>query len=97
MAAQNLKNPLSSSPHRLDFLVSSELNNVDSIEIDVINYLKSELSKLINKSVSLLDISKVEYTKGVKYQKSLFDEIINIKSENRKTKLLCLQKIILFL
>ena len=48
--------------------------------------------KLINKSVSLLDISKVEYTKGVKYQKSLFDEIINIKSENRKNQTSVLTK-----
>ena len=40
--------------------------------------------KLINKSVSLLDISKIEYVKGVEYQKSLFDEIISIKSKNRK-------------
>lgn len=40
--------------------------------------------KLINKSVSLLDISKIEYVKGVEYQKSLFDEIISLKSKNRK-------------
>ena len=40
--------------------------------------------KLINKSVSLLDVSSIEYTKGVEYQKSLFDEIISIKSKNRK-------------
>ena len=40
--------------------------------------------KLINKSVSLLDVSTIEYVKGVEYQKSLFDEIISIKSKNRK-------------
>ena len=40
--------------------------------------------KLINKSVSLHDISTIEYVKGVEYQKSLFDEIISIKSKNRK-------------
>lgn len=40
--------------------------------------------KLINKSVSLLDVSTIEYIKGVEYQKSLFDEIISIKSKNRK-------------
>ena len=40
--------------------------------------------KLINKSVSLHDVSTIEYVKGVEYQKSLFDEIISIKSKNRK-------------
>ena len=40
--------------------------------------------KLINKSVSLHDVSTIEYIKGVEYQKSLFDEIISIKSKNRK-------------
>ena len=40
--------------------------------------------KLTNKSVSLLDLSKIEYAKGVEYQKNLFDEIIRIKSDNRK-------------
>ena len=40
--------------------------------------------KLINKSVSLYDVSTIEYVKGVEYQKSLFDEIISIKSKNRK-------------
>ena len=40
--------------------------------------------KLINKSVSLIDVSTIEYVKGVEYQKSLFDEIISIKSKNRK-------------
>ncbi len=40
--------------------------------------------KLINKFVSLHDVSTIEYVKGVEYQKSLFDEIISIKSKNRK-------------
>lgn len=40
--------------------------------------------KLINKSVFLHDVSTIEYIKGVEYQKSLFDEIISIKSKNRK-------------
>ena len=40
--------------------------------------------KLINKSVYLHDVSTIEYVKGVEYQKSLFDEIISIKSKNRK-------------
>lgn len=40
--------------------------------------------KLINKSVFLHDVSTIEYVKGVEYQKSLFDEIISIKSKNRK-------------
>ncbi len=40
--------------------------------------------KLINKSVSLLDVSTIEYVEGVEYQKSLFDEIISVKSKNRK-------------
>ena len=40
--------------------------------------------KLINKSVSLHDVSTIEYVKGVEYQKTLFDEIISIKSKNRK-------------
>ena len=41
------KTPLSCSP-LVDWIswFLSELNNVDSIEIDVINYLKSELSKI---------------------------------------------------
>ena len=40
--------------------------------------------KLINKSVYLHDVSTIEYVKGVEYQKTLFDEIISIKSKNRK-------------
>ena len=51
--------------------------------------------KLINKSVSLHDVSTIEYVKGVEYQKSLFDEIISIKSKNRKNQTLP-TKIILF-
>ena len=39
--------------------------------------------KLINKSVFLHDVSTIEYVKGVEYQKSLFDEIISIKSKNK--------------
>ena len=43
--------------------------------------------KLINKSVFLHDVSTIEYVKGVEYQKSLFDEIISIKSKNRKSQI----------
>ena len=40
--------------------------------------------KSINKSVFLHDVSTIEYVKGMEYQKSLFDEIISLKSKNRK-------------
>ena len=43
-----LENPKTNLATQLDWIswFLSELNNVDSIEIDVINYLKSELSKI---------------------------------------------------
>ena len=63
----------------------SEMNKVDAIEIDVINFLKGLTSKGVNMpNVVFQDLGLIDYKECWEYQELRFNEILDVKKTNRK-------------
>ena len=65
----------------------SEMNNVDAVEIDVIEFLKNSLAKFKEmQKVVFRDLGLIDYQEAWNYQEKIFNKIIEDKRKNSKEK-----------